>query len=396
MTREGLRSAVGSLRATPRWVRVPLLAFLLTRAGIAVVAYVSQVLVNDSTWPPPYHERPDVLLLDVFASRWDTGFVLRIARHGYWLPAGDELPGFSIFPLFPLLIRGLMLAGLDPLVAGLLLANASLLGASVLLHRLAGEEQGEEDADRAVFYFLAFPTSFFGSAVYTESLFLLCSLGAVTLARRGRWAAAGAVGALAASSRLVGVFTAFLVAGEWLRQRLGRPGPERPSPRALLAAAAIPAGTLAYMAYLARAFGDPIAFVTIQERWGRPPAFPLRPLFDLFSRPDGGWRDALLAGRVPVDAWIEGLSGVVFLALGAVLMRRRRWGEAAFVLAGALLPLCTATAMSERRYVWALWPVFPLLASWGRRPWADRAIVTASLLLLGLSTALFANWYWAG
>jgi hypothetical protein len=52
--------------------------------------------------------------------------------------------------------------------------------------------------------------------------------------------------------------------------------------------------------------------------------------------------------------------------------------------------------MSQRRYVWVLFPAFILLAQWGDRPWFDRLVTTLSLLLLGLFTALFANGYWVG
>jgi len=52
--------------------------------------------------------------------------------------------------------------------------------------------------------------------------------------------------------------------------------------------------------------------------------------------------------------------------------------------------------MSQRRYVWVLFPAFIVQARWGERPWLDRAIVLVSLLGLGLFTAMFANWYWVG
>ena len=52
--------------------------------------------------------------------------------------------------------------------------------------------------------------------------------------------------------------------------------------------------------------------------------------------------------------------------------------------------------MSQRRYMWVLFPAFILLARWGERPWLDRLITVSFLLGLGLFTALFANWYWVG
>ena len=40
--------------------------------------------------------------------------------------------------------------------------------------------------------------------------------------------------------------------------------------------------------------------------------------------------------------------------------------------------------MSQRRYVWTLFPIFFVLARWGERPWFDRAFTAFSLLGLGL------------
>lgn len=50
--------------------------------------------------------------------------------------------------------------------------------------------------------------------------------------------------------------------------------------------------------------------------------------------------------------------------------------------------------LSQRRYMWILFPAFILLARWGEHSWVDRGIITISLLGLALFTAMFANWYW--
>ena len=63
---------------------------------------------------------------------------------------------------------------------------------------------------------------------------------------------------------------------------------------------------------------------------------------------------------------------------------------------GTAVALRSGLLMSQRRYVWVLFPAFILLAQWGDRPWVDRLVTTFSLLLLGLFTALFANGYWVG
>ncbi len=378
-----------------RWLWLPILAFSLSRAGIALVAYVAEPLVVDSASVPPYHIRPDNVLLDVFGSRWDTGFYLSIAEEGYRYQ-GVPLPSVAFFPLLPLLIRLVTLVVGDPLIAGILITNVSLLGAAILLYRLVGVEWGTGVADRAVWYLLIFPTSFFGSAIYTESLFLLCTIGALYFSRRGFWESAGMLGFAAALTRFVGIIAAPMLLVEWWIQRRQRPAEERPSLLALGAPAAVPLGTAAYMVYLYQAFGDPLAFANGAAAWNRVPRSPLATVTALLHTPPEGWTAALLAGHLPLNDWLDLLLALLFLSLGIVLLYQRRWSEAVFVLLGALIPFSSGLLIGQRRYVWVLFPAFILLARWGDRPWGDRLITLISLLGLGLFTVMFANWYWVG
>ena len=371
---------------------MPLAAFLITRLGIAAVAYFSAPILADSN-VPPYHMRPDNTLLDVFGSRWDTGFYLSIAQEGYRFQ-GEELPSVAFFPLLPVLLRGLDALLGDPILAGLAITNLALLGASVLIYLLAAGEWGERIADRAVWYLLIFPTSFFGSAIYSESLLLLTAMLALYLARKRSWSGAAMSRILAALTRFTGILVAPMLLAEWWFQRKA-PGEHR-SLTGLLASAAVPLGTGVYMLYLYLAFGDPLAFLHASAAWGRVPRSPLATIGELFQTPPGGWANAIAAGSLPLDNWLDLGFVVFFLALGVVLLTRHRWGEGVYVTLGALLPFSTALLMSQRRYVWVLFPAFILLALWGENPWVDRLIVVASLLGLGLFTAMFANWYWVG
>jgi Gpi18-like mannosyltransferase len=334
-------------------------------------------------------------VLDVFGSRWDTGFYLSIAEEGYRYQ-DVQLPSVAFFPLLPLLIRAVTPLVDNALVAGLLITNLALLGATMFLYRLVESEWGIAVADRAVWYFLIFPTALFGSAIYSESVFLLCAIGALYLARRGAWESAGLLGIAAALSRLVGVIVAPMLLVEWWLQRRQCPAEQRPSLIALLAALAAPLGTLGYMLYLQQAFGDPLAFAHAAAAWDRVPRSPWVTILDLLQQPAGGWFPAILAGQLPLDNWIDFLFVLLFLGLGGVLLHQRRWSEAVFVLFGTLIPLSSGLLMSQRRYVWVLFPAFIVLARWGDRPWVDRLVTGLSLLGLGLFTALFANWYWVG
>ncbi len=380
------------------WMGTPLLLFGVTRLGIFLVAYLAVILLPQATQPPPYHLRPpDNLLLDVFGSRWDTGFYVSIAEEGYRFQ-GVPLPSVAFFPLLPLLMRGLTALVGDAVLAGVLISNGALLLATLLLYRLVAESWDQGVAERTVWYLLIFPTAFFGAAIYTESLFLLLAVGTFFLARRGLWESAGLLGLAAALTRFTGLILAPALLVEWLDRwwRARKGDGKRPPLWGLLAPGLVPLGTLAYMAYLDRTFGDPLAFVHGAAAWGREPRSPLITVAELFRAPAEGWGRALLAGHIHVDNWMDFLFVLGFLALGLVLLGRKRWGEATFVLLGAAIPFGSGLLMSQRRYMWVLFPAFILLAQWGRRPWVDRAITVLFLLGLALYTALFANGYWVG
>ena len=377
-----------------RWLWVPLLAFGLTRLGIALVAYFSAPILADSN-VPPYHIRPDNTLLDVFGSRWDTGFYLSIAEEGYKYP-GEPFSSVAFFPLLPILIRAFKLLTGDALVAGLIVTNLALLGATLLLYKLVEQEWGTSIADRTVWYLLIFPTSLFGSAIYSESLFLLGAIGALYFARAGKWSIAALFGILTTLTRLVGLLVAPVLLIEWLVQRQRQAADGRPPVTTLLAPAVVLVGTGTYMLYLQQTFGDPLAFAHASAAWGRVPHSPLATVGELVARPAEGWGAAISAGHLPLDNWIDLIVVSLFVALGCVLLYQHHWSEGTLVVLGSLLPLSSGLLMSQRRYVWVLFPAFILLARWGERPWLDRAIVLVSLLGLGLFTAMFANWYWVG
>jgi len=386
---------VTQVRAT-RWLWLPLLLFTITRAGIILVAYLAVPLLAESTSPPPYHLRgTDNLLLDVFGSRWDTGFYVSIAEEGY-MYEGVDLPSVAFFPLLPLMMRALTPFTGDPLVAGILISNIALLLASVLLYRLVVESRDRRLAERTTWYFLIFPAAFFGIAVYTESLFLLFAIGALYFARRGYWEIAALLGIAGSMTRLMGLIIAVMLLVEWWQQRRAMSGGRRPSPVALAAPAAVPLGTLAFMAFLWRAFGDPLAFVHGAAAWAREPQSPLELIAGLLQSPAGGWGSALLAGRVHFNDWLDFAFVVLFLILGLVLFYQKRWSEGAFVTLGVLLSISSGLLMSQRRYMWVLFPAFIILAKWGDRPWIDKLITTTSLVLLAIFTALYANGYWVG
>ncbi len=98
---------------------------------------------------------------------WDSNFYIQIATQSY-----TNRQEMAFFPLYPLLIRGLMVVTRNPIIAGMLISNVAELVMFVVLYRLVEEDFGKERAYNTVLYFSIFPSAFFFSGVYTESLFL--------------------------------------------------------------------------------------------------------------------------------------------------------------------------------------------------------------------------------
>ena len=381
-------------RTLPRWLWLPTLVFVATRLGVLLVAYLAVPLLLDATSPPPYHLRStENILLDVFASRWDTGFYISIVEEGYKFQ-GVPLPSVAFFPLLPLLMAGITPLTGDAAVSGIIISNFALWGTAVFFYRLVTENYSEKIADRAVWYLLIFPMAFYGSAIYTESLFLLTTIAAYYFARRGQWRTSLPFAVAATLCRLVGIIIVPMLLLEWWRQWRAHEGAERPSWWALLVPASAPLGLAGYMTYLWYIFDDALAFANASAAWGRVPQSPFVTVGELLQRPSMGWFQAFLTGQIHFDNWIDFTFVTIFLILGVVLLVKGRYAEAAFVLLGVVIPFSSGLLMSQRRYMWVLFPAFILLAEWGEHPWVDKVVTAVSLPLLALFTALYANGYW--
>ncbi len=189
---------------------------------------------------------------------WDAGWYLSIAQRGYSFdPHGASNVAF--FPLFPLLIKVVAAITGSVATAGLLIANLAALGAVLVLWRWVRAEAGSVAAERSALWLLVYPFSFYQNSIYAESLFFLLATLALEASSRGRRLTAGLWGALAATTRPMGVLlTPALAWGLWSDWRAGRPV----GPRDVAAVALPAAGLAAYMAYLWVAVGDPLAFWT--------------------------------------------------------------------------------------------------------------------------------------
>jgi hypothetical protein len=384
------RAALSSWRigARPGWLSWALrdvaLPFVVTRALFAFVGVLSIAALPISPWVTSAWTKPVAgPLFDAF-SRWDGFRYLAIAANGY--PASDPA-STAFFPLFPLLARSLaMLTGSVTAahleIAAVIVSNVALLAAVALLTALCRLDHGARMASQASWYLLLFPTSFFLSAVYADSLFLALSLGAMLSARRDRWLLAGVLGGLAALTRPYGFVVAIPIAVEAaLRWREG----ER-SWRPIAGLAIIPVALGAWMAWLAWHFGDPLAFVHAQSGWHRSLSGPWEGFFRTLSGP-------LTINRLPHSA-IDLVAAVLTLGLVAAGWKLLRPSYALFLTALVLLPLSTGSLGSLMRFDASFFPIFVILGPAGRSRTFDRVYVLLGAGVGAVLMALFAQWYW--
>jgi hypothetical protein len=337
---------------------------------------------------------PDHPALDGWA-RWDAAHYVAIAQVGY----GDANPsphgGLGFFPLYPLLMRGLVaLVRAEPTpahlaLAGLLISNAAFCIVVAMIAWMGARRFGDRVGKQAALFLCVAPFSFFFNAAYTESLFLALALVALAAGGHGRWWLAGLAAGLASATRLLGLALApsLLVLAWKSRARL-----HEVVGTALLSVS----GFVLYGAYCWWQFGNPFAYFEAQSTWGGwnehvrfyAELFFLHPRQALGGRPE----DLIVL--------IDLVVALGYLALLPVVWRRLDLGLAMFstliiVVQGALV------WVSLGRYVLPAAGVYLAAAllvtgndgdsRWG---WLRDPLVVGSSLLLSMLAMLYGLGFW--
>ena len=407
-TQESLRIALLSRGAT---FVVAFFASLGFTAGAHGVAVRNARRFDVAGVTHPFRSVLDLLLSPL--ARWDAVWYLSIAGTGY----NGIRSRAAFFPLYPLLVRAVgELGGALPgalLVASYCVSLAAFAGALFLLYRLVELELGRSLATPTLLFLALFPASFFFGAPYSESVFLLVSVGAFYAARTGRWAWAGILGAAASATRDTGVLMLIPLVVLYLwGPRLDRPGE---APRYRLKADAgwlllAPLGLVAYASYLWLAHGDPVAFMHVQTGWFRHLAAPTAGVWDaVVAGFDGAKQLVRASGHhalLPASDLFQQASlnlvllGFLAFAIVATVGTLRRLPAAygAYAVASLIVPLSYPVAgqplMSLPRFLSVLFPLFMWVAIACERRRLTPLAIGLSALGLGWLVTLFATWHW--
>jgi hypothetical protein len=394
-------------------VRYSLILFFIVRVLLSVVAAVAarafpipetQEIVEHYIGQTPIAAGITGYLLGPW-QRWDALWYTKIARFGYEPGDGST----NLFPLYPLFMKGVgWLLGGRYLFAGIVVSNVAFIASLIYFYKLAELEFGEPFAERSATYLAFFPTAFFLIAPYTESLLLMCTIGAFYYARRHSWIRAGFLGLGAGLTKITGALIALPLLWEYWKSLPEEKLDPDWSGVVLLAPAS---GALSYMLYRYFFVGNvgPVGSWQLKSFLHHPFLFPSA------AQETWQWRfvmpwEGLLRGWEaivqPTDfiftvrACLELLA---ILGLGvAVLLSYRRlsFSYTLYMLLMYLAVLMWVDAVRPfstiYRHSLLFFPAFLLLARATRHRWSHRLLLSLSISLLVIFTSLFVGWYWMG
>lgn len=356
---------------------------------------------------------------------WDGSWYRLVATTGYDSLGFTAYPAKAAFwPLYPWLMDVFSgITNLSPESVGYVISNLSFAAALVLLYQLVSMDLSADIAKRTLWAIALFPTAFFFTAVYTESLFLLLTVGCLLAARKGEWWLAGGIGLLAALTRSAGIMLLAPMGILFLRQYGTDIRRWFPS----IIPAALPAlGPLIFGWRLTTAGLDFFDWINVQWQWNRFRATPWETfecatvgcvadvpnlgtveargvdwswVDQLASSPtwstitSAGFRDAFARGD-----WLELVVTVGAFILVVAGIRKIPLYYFALILPPLIVPLFSPSSvhplMSMPRFVLPMFPLFVVIAILITNRKAGIALASLSAIGMAILSMQFANWYW--
>ncbi len=374
-------------------VKFPLIVFLIVRVSLSVVAAVSiatsptvPIAAGNFVFQSPMDQGIGHYLLEPW-NRWDTQWYLKIALQGY-----DQYDGgLAFFPLYPLLIRMVgEVIGRQWFLAALLISNGCALASMILLYHIVAHQFGDLAARRTIILFLAFPTAFYLFAAYTESLFLMFTLLALTNAQNQRWKLASVAVALASLTRLQGVVLILPVLIEVVTHYRSVRLSIFDWASILFSGSSIGI----YWFYIWLVYGDVGVWMRSMALW-RVPGIPGQAIIVAIQQL---W---LSSGRFWISNLLDLIATCFFIVLVIWAARRLSWSLNVYSIVMLIIPLMSIqTLVSEEpltlmpRYGLILFPIFIALSLPEWQPRSRSLLIVGWIGLQLILVALFVNGFW--
>lgn len=325
-------------------VRFFVLSLVIAAAATSILflpRFTFEVIPEAKEWPH---------LLGVWAN-FDGVHYLGIAREGY-----HDIDR-AFFPLYPFLVRFVSSVTINNIfITGFILSQLFFIGGVLICHKVLKEVFHLEHRFRFLMLLLAYPTSFFFSAVYTESLFFFLIVASLYLMYKKTYRLLFFVLVCASLTRIQGVFLVLPLFFSLYDQRISfkknlwnifTTHPIIFSPFL---------GIFMYMMYLFFATGNPMYFLTVQSSFGAHRSSEVILLPQVFFRYVRIFMTASFNFQYAI-AVVEFVLFTVALILTGIhtywsikKKAMKECGIALFSLANLILPTLTGTLSSTPRY----------------------------------------------
>lgn len=319
-------------------------------------------------------------------ANFDGVLYLKIVEEGYYKFSQ------AFFPLYPIIISAI--GRIVPFPSWINGISVSLVCFFAGLCLLYGDiyKKNKSHAWWTIVFIVAFPTSFFFSAVYTEGLFFLLSILVYIFSEKRKWFLCGIFGALASATRLFGVLLLIYVLLEYIFSK-----PSKVKIFDIISIFFIPFGFLCYIAYLYIYHNDPLLFFHLQPLFGAHrtgDSFVLLPqviwrygkiLFTAFLQP------------TPVSYFVSVLE-IVATFFGYLLLwfgwkMKERLSLIVYGVIALTLPTLTGTFSSVPRYLLCIFPLFLILGKMDNKAIRYILLFIFVLLQIMLFSLFLRGWF---
>lgn len=322
-----------------------------------------------------------------FAGNWDGSHYIYISQHGY-TNVGDEANFIVFLPLYPAIICVVnLIIGNSPLTS-ILISNILFILAGIVFYKLLRQHYSEKFSVFVVVLMAIFPTSFFFSSSYPESLFVLLFCVSLYLFDRNLVVLSSLAGALITLTRPFGVLVWPTLGIESLKSK-------KISRIAILTIFAV-FSIFTYLAINYFTYHDFFAFQKILNgHWQKSFTFPWQGIYQ-------SWRIALLYDKWDsykiMVGWGEAISSTLawlFVPLSFYKKFKIRLSWSVFYLLGVVFFTSTGFILSTPRYLLSLPPFFLTLARILKPKAARVAWIVVSAALLFYLTGIAVRGQWA-
>jgi Gpi18-like mannosyltransferase len=305
--------------------------------------------------------------------QWDAKIYYKMINEGY---SFSEVDGkYAFFPLLPLIMKFLSLITGDVLITGIIFINICLYFTLIILQKLIRLKFDEDISRKAIIFLLIFPCTLFFSILMTESLFLLLLVSAFYALMTNKTWLAGIFGALLSATRSVGIL--FMVAGIFYLIRTKKH-------KEIFWMLLCPIGLLLFMAYLNNVAGNPFAFATAQQAFGRDISL-------------GSFNHLTLLIKSFLNFRLGNFINILFFifALSSIIWCWFFWEKsiAVFSILAILMPVSTASLISLNRYAMVILPIYLFLAYLSKNKEIERILLISSAALMSLWVIIFVSGY---